>query len=86
MAFLLQTINILADLLITLIFVRVVLSWIVRDPSHRLMQVIAQLTEPILGPIRRSIPRLGMFDLSPLLAFFLIEFVRNLLNKFLYML
>jgi YggT family protein len=34
--------------------------------------VIHEITEPILGPIRSIMPKLGMFDLSPMIAMFLL--------------
>jgi YggT family protein len=81
MDFFRQTINILADLLITLIFLRVILSWFIRE-RNRFMDFLNEATEPILGPIRRAMPRLGMLDLSPIVAFFLIEMIRSLLNAY----
>ena len=35
------------------------------------------VTEPILAPFRRVIPRIGMFDLSPLAAFLVISFLQQ---------
>lgn len=39
-----------------------------------------RLTEPVLAPIRRRIPLMGMLDLSPLIAFFLVDIVGYLLS------
>lgn len=45
-----------------------------------------RLTEPVLAPIRRRIPLMGMLDLSPLIAFFLVDIVGFLLSTlFLYL-
>lgn len=45
-----------------------------------------RLTEPILAPIRRRIPLMGVMDLSPLIAFFLVDIVGFLLSTlFLYL-
>jgi YggT family protein len=51
-----------------LILARVLLSWV--DPGGRgqIAQFIIQTTEPILAPVRRALPRTGMFDLSPLIV------------------
>jgi YggT family protein len=51
-----------------LILGRVLLSWF--DPAGRtaLGSFVISATEPILGPIRRSLPRTGMLDLSPLIV------------------
>ena len=37
--------------------------------------MLIQITEPVLGPIRRVIPPMGMFDLTPMIALLLINFV-----------
>lgn len=80
MAFLLQTFNILVDLLSTLIFVRVVLSWMVRDRGP-LIHFVIQCTEPILAPIRRLLPIMGGFDLSPVVAVVLLDVLRQIINN-----
>ena len=51
-----------------LIFARVLLSWV--DPGGRgtIARFVVQTTEPILAPVRRLLPRTGMFDLSPLIV------------------
>ncbi len=36
----------------------------------QVVEVLFKITEPILGPVRRIIPPLGMFDLSFLVVFF----------------
>lgn len=84
MGFLIQTVNVLADLLITLIFIRVILSWFVRTDRNALVNLLNQLTEPILAPIRRALPHIAGWDLSPIIAYFLIQFGRNILNNLLY--
>ncbi|NMP21633.1 YggT family protein [Sulfobacillus sp. DSM 109850] len=42
-----------------------------------------RVTEPVLAPIRRRIPLMGMMDLSPLIAFFLVDIAGTLLYKLL---
>lgn len=42
-----------------------------------------RLTEPVLAPIRRRIPLSGMMDLSPLIAFFLVDIGGTLLYRLL---
>jgi len=55
-----------------LIFVRVIFSWVTVSYSNRLMRFLVNATEPLLGPLRRSLPLLGGFDLSPIIAFFVV--------------
>ncbi|TMF12563.1 MAG: YggT family protein [Chloroflexi bacterium] len=55
--------------------IRVVLSWVGYNPNNPLHNFIHEITEPILAPIRSIMPRIGMFDLSPMVALFALTFV-----------
>jgi YggT family protein len=79
----------LATIIITLVrlyeivlMVRVIMSWVQPDPYHPLVQWIHRLTEPLLEPIRRILPTgsLGI-DLSPLVAFVLLQLLSNALLR-----
>jgi YggT family protein len=63
------------------IIIRVLLSWFamgnIGGPVFRLLD---DVTEPILAPLRRVIPTLGMFDLSPIVALILINFITQMLQ------
>ena len=48
------------------IFIRIILSWISPGQHNPATAIIATLTEPLLGPVRRLIPSLGGFDISPI--------------------
>ncbi len=67
----------LLDLIVTIVMFaiigRAILSWFVRDPSHPLMRLLIDVTEPILGPIRRRLPQTTGLDLSPLIAILVIQ-------------
>lgn len=54
------------------LIVRVVLSWIRVSPYSRWVRWAFVLTEPILGPLRRVIPPIGMIDITPIVAYFLL--------------
>jgi YggT family protein len=56
------------------------LSWFPIDQSNPIVRIIWEITEPVLAPIRRVIPRIGMFDLSPLAAFLVISFLAQALH------
>ncbi|MGK2949947.1 MAG: YggT family protein [Acidimicrobiales bacterium] len=65
-----------------LIFVRVLMSWVRVTPGTAvasIYSVVFNLTEPVLGPLRRAIPpmRMGMaaLDLSPLIVLFGIRII-----------
>ena len=68
-------IQILCNILSFAIFVRALLSWFPIGPSNPLVTIIHQITEPILDPLRRIIPRLGMLDITPIVAIVLLQFI-----------
>ncbi|MCH8279390.1 MAG: YggT family protein [Chloroflexi bacterium] len=43
--------------------------------------LLAQVTEPMVGPLRRVLPTIGMLDLSPMVAIIVLAFIRNLLSR-----
>lgn len=55
-----------------LIFARVVVSFVDPQGRNAISAFIIQTSEPILGPVRRLLPRTGMFDLSPLIVILII--------------
>jgi len=52
-----------------LIFIRIIFSWGMVSYSNRVMRFLVNATEPLLGPLRRMVPPLGTFDISPIVAF-----------------
>lgn len=67
--------QIFCDVMSALIMIQVVLSWIV-VPSNKVYQFVYSLTKPLLSRIRAVLPDTRPLDLSPLVAFFLIEAIR----------
>jgi len=57
------------------IFVRAILSWFAIDPRNPLIEMLDQITEPILAPLRRIVPRFGMIDITPMVAMILLWFL-----------
>ncbi|HWN09928.1 MAG TPA: YggT family protein [Pyrinomonadaceae bacterium] len=55
-----------------LIFIRIILSWGRVSYSNRLVRLLTSVTEPLLGPLRRVVPRVGMFDISPIVALIIV--------------
>ncbi len=64
-----------------LIIIRVIISWVrpnVTDPNWRnLLRILYNITEPILGPIRRLLPQGIGIDFSPLIALIALNILRN---------
>ena len=69
---LIQVINAVLTLLWIAILIRAVLSWVPLNPNNPITAIVVQITEPVLMPIRRLLPRSGGFDLSPMIAIILI--------------
>lgn len=65
------------------ILVRIVLSWIRVPLPHAVERWLFDVTEPILGPIRRALPLMGGLDFSPFIALILIGLVRQILLQLL---
>jgi len=58
------------------ILARVLISWVQPYPNGAISIFIYQTTEPVLGTFRRFLPRMGMIDLSPLIAFLVLDFLQ----------
>lgn len=68
------------------IFARVIISWLPIPKNNGFIRFLYQITEPVLGPIRKLLEksvfgRNSMLDFSPILAFLLIGFLRNLVRS-----
>lgn len=78
-----RVVDILLTVYYWLILIRAVISWVSPDPFNPVVQFLVKSTEPVLEPIRRIIPaglRFGI-DISPLIAFLIIVFLRSFLVK-----
>lgn len=60
------------------LLVSVVLSWIAPASYHPAAQLVNQICEPILEPIRRRLPNLGGLDISPIFAFLALQLLELL--------
>ncbi len=63
------------------ILIRVILSWFPIGPNNPFYTIVYQITEPILGPLRRIIPRAGVLDFTPLVAILLLTFLQALITR-----
>lgn len=67
----LNVVCLVLQVFLIVIFARIILSWFPIAPGGvmaSIYSVVYNVTEPILGPLRRVIPPLGMFDLSAIIA------------------
>lgn len=58
------------------ILARVLISWMQVNNHNRIVVLIYQVTEPPLRFLRGILPRMGMLDLSPLLAFIALDLLQ----------
>ncbi len=69
------------QLLSLAIFFRAILSWFVRDPYNPIVRALDTITEPILQPLRQIVPRMGMMDITPLVAIVLLSVIASLVRN-----
>ena len=81
MSFLLRFVDLFTQALIMAIFVRAILSWFPISQGNPLVAIVYQITEPVLAPLRRIIPRFGMMDISPMVAMLILQFVVPLIVR-----
>ncbi len=66
------------------IFIRIIILWVGIDTRNPVVIFLHEITEPILAPIRRLVPPMGVLDLSPMMAVILLlilsRFVTSLLS------
>lgn len=70
----------------------IILSWLIafniinryQPFVSRVMDVLSRLTEPVLGYIRRYIPLVAGIDLSPIILFLALGFLKSVLYTYLY--
>jgi YggT family protein len=77
----------LGNLYFIALFARIILSWFPISPESPFATIFSFLytiTEPVLGPIRRMLPPIGMggmgLDLSPIIVFFGLRIVMSALG------
>ena len=83
MEILINFINLFVFVFNFLLLARVLMSWINPTPSGGIGGLLFDLTEPVLAPIRKILPRSQMIDVSPLVAFLLLQLLAEVANRYL---
>lgn len=81
MAFFMSFVLLFIQILSYAIIGRVIMSWIDQPGSMRVTQILNEVTEPILAPLRSIIPSVGMFDLTPIIAMLLLQVLEGLVRS-----
>ena len=78
MNILISAILIIRNILELLIIISVILSYVM-DPYHPVRRRVDAIVDPMLMPIRRVVPLIGMLDISPIILIVLIRIISNLI-------
>ena len=69
----------LAQAITLAIFVRAILSWFpTAQNNNPFVALVYNITEPILAPLRSVIPRVGMMDITPLVAIITFQIIARI--------
>lgn len=60
---------------------RALISWLAPGSDNPLIRLLIEVTEPILAPLRRVIPLIGMIDITPIVALFLLQLLQQWLAQ-----
>ncbi|MCG4452570.1 MULTISPECIES: YggT family protein [unclassified Pseudomonas] len=63
------------------LIISVILSWVAQGSHNPAAELINQICEPLLAPIRRILPSLGGLDLSPIVAFLILNLIDMLVIR-----
>lgn len=75
---LIKLVQVLSQALIWIVILSALLSFVL-PPYHTVRRTIDQIVEPLLLPIRKIVPLVGMFDFSPLVLIILIQILSYML-------
>ncbi len=86
---LLSTLSLILNLVWWVFLIMIIMSWLISFNVINtrnafvagLWRVVNQITDPILRPIRRVIPPMGGFDLSPIVVFVIIFFLQTFIGN-----
>jgi YggT family protein len=69
------------QVLIFAIFARSLLSWFPIDKNGPVFQFLDAVTDPILMPLRKIVPNIGMLDITPMVAIFVLFAISRALES-----
>lgn len=74
---LMQFVDTFFNIYLFMIFIRILGSWIPELAQSRFMQFIAFFVDPYINIFRKIIPPLGMVDISPIAALFVLQIIEG---------
>ena len=82
MGIVISLLTLVLEAFLVVILIRVVFSWVSPFPTNPVSRLAWQITEPVLGPIRRRLPPMSGIDLSPLVVWFAVIIMLGFLRQF----
>jgi YggT family protein len=79
-------VEILVQVLTWAIIIRALISWFNLPPSNPIVSLLASITDPILVPLRRVVPTIGVIDITPIVAIILLNLVEYSIRQLLLLL
>jgi YggT family protein len=79
---LIEAIRVLSFVLTLVILADIVVSFFL-EPFHPIRQTLDSIVSPMLTPIRRMLPQVGMFDFSPVILLLIIQLIENVIIQIL---
>ena len=76
-----QLVTSFLQVMIWLIIARSLMSWFPNARRNQIIELLYQITDPILVPLQRLVPRVGMIDISPIVAVLILGGLRWWLEK-----
>jgi YggT family protein len=77
--FIVNFVSVLFFILQFAIIIRALMSWFNPSPENPIARIVYEITEPVLGPLRRIVPRIGMIDITPIVAILLMQVIESVL-------
>ena len=79
--FLLFFVSTLIYILNFAIIIRALMSWFNPSLENPIVRFVFEITEPVLAPLRRIVPRIGMIDITPIVAILLLNVIMQVLDS-----
>lgn len=68
--------GLIIDIYFWTVLAMVIISWVAPQSDHPAIALVAQITEPVMRPVRNIVPPLGGLDLSPIFVFLILQVLR----------
>ena len=69
------------QILFFLIIIRSLSSWLPNARTNRIIRLVYYITDPLIVPLSRVVPRIGMIDLTPMIAVIILVALREYLRS-----